>query len=330
MASGDATPAATATGDSAAAAAAAASTVLHSVAQLPERYRGVLLDQFGVLHDGETPYPGAIEAVAALAARGCRLLIISNSSRRSAGALGNLARMGFPAEAFAGVVTSGEVTHRHLRDRPGPWWQQAVGRRCLHFTWAARGAISLEGLGLEVTQDPQQAEFILAHGTEALGVGADGSSVQPCSLGAMRALLGRCAACGGLPMIVANPDVVTVSGSELRTMPGTLARHYKQLGGEVVLMGKPAAVIYEAALAMLDLPADQVVAIGDSLEHDIGGAQAAGVASVFVLGGIHAGDVALQQQAGSPSGYTFCGERLAAACESHDVAAPEFVLPYFR
>ena len=172
-----------------------------------------------------------------------------------------------PPAARSAPWCAGEVTHRHLRDRPGPWWQQAVGRRCLHFTWAARGAISLEGLGLEVTQDPQQvrfadvgsghsrhalptgegqrassadatsvllpcyltlsrlfpacppalqAEFILAHGTEALGVGADGSSVQPCSLGAMRALLGRCAACGGLPMIVANPDVVTVSGSELR------------------------------------------------------------------------------------------------------------------
>lgn len=36
-----------------------------------------------------------------------------------------------------------------LRDRPAPLWQ-GLGRRCLHFTWGARGAISLEGLGLEV------------------------------------------------------------------------------------------------------------------------------------------------------------------------------------
>lgn len=56
--------------------------VLQSVQQLPDRYTGALLDQFGVLHDGEKPYPGAIEAVAQLAARGMKLLIISNSSRR--------------------------------------------------------------------------------------------------------------------------------------------------------------------------------------------------------------------------------------------------------
>lgn len=62
--------------------AAAPPRVLHSIDQLPESFRGVLLDQFGVLHDGEKPYPGAIEAVSLLAGRGVKLLIISNSSRR--------------------------------------------------------------------------------------------------------------------------------------------------------------------------------------------------------------------------------------------------------
>lgn len=122
--------------------------------------------------------------------------------------------MGFDTSAFCGVVTSGEVTHRHIADRPDAWWQ-GLGHRCLHFTWGQRGAISLEGLGLEVTTDPQQAEFILAHGTEALGTSTDGSAAQPCSVDGMRALLDA-AAPRRLPMIVANPDVVTVSGSELR------------------------------------------------------------------------------------------------------------------
>ncbi|PRW61092.1 Haloacid dehalogenase-like hydrolase superfamily isoform 1 [Chlorella sorokiniana] len=320
---------------------AQAAVALGSLQQLPDTYRGALLDQFGVLHDGEKPYPGAIDAVSQLAERGMRLMIISNSSRRSAGALRNLERMGFDVSAFCGVVTSGEVTHRHLSERPDAWWQ-GLGRRCLHFTWGQRGAISLEGLGLEVTADPQQAEFVLAHGTEAVGSSTDGSAAQPCSLDGMRALLEQCAP-RRLPLVVANPDVVTVAGSELRPMPGTLARHYSSLGGEVVLMGKPAPVIYREALAQLQLPAEQVVAIGDSLEHDIGGAQAAGVASVFVLGGIHAEDVQLaaaqadsqqQQQQGpdgtaAAGGYAWSQEQLAAVCAEYG-AAPTFVLPYFR
>lgn len=44
--------------------------------------QAILLDQFGVLHDGRKPYPGAIEAVTALADSGRSVLIISNSSRR--------------------------------------------------------------------------------------------------------------------------------------------------------------------------------------------------------------------------------------------------------
>jgi hypothetical protein len=43
--------------------------------------QGVLLDQFGVLHDGRMAYPGAVEAVERLHSQGMQLLIISNSSR---------------------------------------------------------------------------------------------------------------------------------------------------------------------------------------------------------------------------------------------------------
>ena len=46
--------------------------------------QGVLLDQYGVLHDGKKAYPGAIAAVEALAAAGRKLLVLSNSSRREA------------------------------------------------------------------------------------------------------------------------------------------------------------------------------------------------------------------------------------------------------
>ncbi len=46
--------------------------------------QGVLLDQFGVLHDGKKPYPGAIAAVQHMAEHGLKLFILSNSSRRNA------------------------------------------------------------------------------------------------------------------------------------------------------------------------------------------------------------------------------------------------------
>lgn len=96
---------------------------------------------------------------------------------------------------------------------------------------------------LQVTQDPAAADFILAHGTEALGAPTLPSDTvaqpaTPCSLAEMEGLMQQCADRArsegrSIPMIVANPDVVTVHGAELRTMPGTLARMYRQMGGEV-------------------------------------------------------------------------------------------------
>lgn len=59
-----------------------ASTPPLTLSEIPERYDALLLDQFGVLHDGTTPYENAIAAVEYLHSRGVQMLIISNSSRR--------------------------------------------------------------------------------------------------------------------------------------------------------------------------------------------------------------------------------------------------------
>jgi ribonucleotide monophosphatase NagD (HAD superfamily) len=67
--------------------------------------QGVLLDQFGVLHDGKVAFPEAIQAVKELAAASKKVFILSNSSRRSATALQKISSLGFPADCFAGVPT---------------------------------------------------------------------------------------------------------------------------------------------------------------------------------------------------------------------------------
>ena len=139
--------------------------------------QGILLDQFGVLHNGKEAYPDAIAAVAKLAKSGRKVVILSNSSRRecllsrdpegcgaqqtcltvwlhcvagSSSTLPKLAKMGFPADCFSGAVTSGDITFHNLSLRPDGWWQ-SLGRRCLHITWGERGPVSVKGLNLEVS-----------------------------------------------------------------------------------------------------------------------------------------------------------------------------------
>lgn len=109
----------------------------------------------------------------------------------------------------AGGITSGEVTHQFLKKRPTQSWDR-LGTRCLHFTWGSRGAVDISSLGLSAVAPPAECEFILAHGTEGLGT-AEGD-VQLKSTEELQELMAECAALGGRPMVVANPDFVTVSG----------------------------------------------------------------------------------------------------------------------
>ena len=137
----------------------------------------MLLDQFGVLHDGKHAYAGAVDAVSGLAKAGLSIIVLSNSSRSASALLCSghadrrwlystspmqwlhvagsdavipkLGKMGFAQSDFAGAITSGEVAHRSLQSRQGDFWEQ-LGKRCIHLTWGARGQVTLSGLDLEV------------------------------------------------------------------------------------------------------------------------------------------------------------------------------------
>lgn len=247
------------------------------------------------------------------------MVIISNSSRRASTTMEKMKNLGFDPSLFVGAITSGELTYQHLQRRDDAWFA-SLGRSCIHMTWNDQGAISLEGLGLEVVEDVDKAEFVLAHGTEALGLSS--GAVLPVKLEGLNKILEQCAA-KRIPMVVANPDFVTVEARALRVMPGTLATTYEKLGGEVKWMGKPGEIIYISAMAMAGVDASDCIAVGDSLHHDIKGANVAGIQSAFITGGIHATELGLDkfgEVADQPS--------VQALALKYD-AYPSYVLPSF-
>jgi hypothetical protein len=74
-----------------------------------------------------------------------------------------------------------------------------------------------------VVSTVDDADFILAHGTEALGLPSGGSQLM--DLEGLEQILELCAKrIKSIPMVVANPDYVTVEARDLRVMPGI--NHY--------------------------------------------------------------------------------------------------------
>lgn len=244
--------------------------------QIADRFDHVLLDQWGTLHAGKAVFPEARACVGALRAAGKRVLILSNSGRRSQDNAERLAALGLPEGEHDGVLTSGEVVWHGLCDRSAPPFD-ALGR---HALLIARGnALSmLEGLDVVAVTNPRRADFIWL-------AGLDDDSANP---DAWRADLEQFAA-RGLPMLCANPDVAMFTPRGLLAAPGALAQLYADLGGQVHYVGKPHPAIFAAARRHLGSPEpERVLVIGDSLDHDIEGGRRAGMLTALVTSGVHA------------------------------------------
>jgi HAD superfamily hydrolase (TIGR01459 family) len=234
-----------------------------------------LVDQYGVLHDGVTPYPGAVEALAEIASRGRKIIVVTNSGKGAAANLARLGALGFSGSRLDAVVSSGEVA------------LQAVKNGTLGPTFAAGAAACVIGrAGDNYTFSPDDFKLVTRPQDAAFLVFA-GSDAPRTSLDAYRRDL-RSAANAGVPAICANPDIAMIRDGELMPAPGAIARIYEDLGGAVEYVGKPHPLIFTHAMAAAALDTGaRVVMVGDSPEHDVAGARAMGLSSLLVRTGIH-------------------------------------------
>ena len=250
---------------------------LTGLAPLSGRYDGFIVDLWGVVHDGLTPYEGAIGCLQRLRDAGKRVALLSNAPRRIASVQQGLREMGVADTLYDAILTSGETTRTALLARTDPWIA-ALGRRVLHLG-SAKDRDVLEDVDLELVDDPALADFVLNTGADdTLGETAPEPYLP---------LLRFCAS-QGLPMLCANPDLEIVRGGARIICAGLLARFYAHYGGVVRQFGKPYGEVYDAVCTMLDQPRGRILAVGDALATDIAGAAAAGIESCWVLGGIHA------------------------------------------
>ncbi|MEM9248901.1 MAG: TIGR01459 family HAD-type hydrolase [Pseudomonadota bacterium] len=246
--------------------------LLDTLSAVAPDYDAVVLDQWGVLHDGSTPYPRAIAALEGMLRGGVRLAVLSNSGKRAAPNADRIAAMGFAPELFETVMTSGEAL----------WQDIAAGRqsasRLLPIERAAGDAAAwAKGLDVVLVDDVSNADAILL-------MGLPDKAAPDAFAPRLAAALER-----DLPVYCTNPDRASPrAGGVTVVSPGALAHDYAARGGRVLFYGKPHLPVFRAVEAALGVAPARLLMVGDSLEHDIAGAEAAGWASAFVRGGLHA------------------------------------------
>ena len=235
---------------------------------LPERYRLILCDIWGVVHDGVDLYPGSAERLCAWRGEGRTIILITNAPRTAEAVATQLNRIGLPRDCWDGIETSGEAGIAGLLALEEP-----VG-----FLGTRSDRAILEERG--VTIESADFRHLACVGLdEARPATAD--YVEELQELAVRDVVLHCL----------NPDRVVLRGGVSEPCAGALADIYIAMGGEVVWYGKPHRTIYEHALKLGGNPPTRaVLAIGDSLQTDILGAARMGIDAIFVSGGIHGGE----------------------------------------
>jgi HAD superfamily hydrolase (TIGR01459 family) len=261
-----------------------------TLAELADRFDVFLLDQFGVLLDGTGAYEKAPDALATLANRGKKIGIISNSGKRAAPNAARLEQKGFDLKNICTLISSGEAAHAILSGLIGTgligagwigagWIGERLQRNAKVLILSRDNDLScIEGLDLVPIDVPEQADLILISGSkgDVMTLSDYAETLKP-------------AAARQIPALCTNPDMTMLTEQGTAFGAGSIARLYRELGGEVDAIGKPHPLIYQVAADRLGIsdPA-RVLCVGDSPAHDIRGGHAAGYSTALVRTGIHA------------------------------------------
>jgi phospholysine phosphohistidine inorganic pyrophosphate phosphatase len=226
----------------------------------------LLFDLDGVIYNEDTPIPGAAESVAWARARNIPHLFITNTTSRSRAAIvEKLRRFGIETKV-SHILTPCVAAADWLRSNPtGPVALFVREAACPEF----------EGLPLTAPDAETGASYVVAGD---LGEGWDYKTLNrafrllhhqnDCKLIAL-----------GMTRYWQRAD-----GLCLDAAPFVAALEYAT-GRTALVFGKPARAYFHAAAQQLGLDVNQIVMIGDDINADIGGAQAAGMKGVLVQTG---------------------------------------------
>jgi len=236
--------------------------------RLPEGHDGVVLDLDGVVYRGRVAVPGAVEALALLVEAGVRVGYATNNAARPASAVAaHLCELGIPTDAEQ-VVTSAQVAVEVVAQLipagasvlvvGGPGLREAVsdhGFPTVDSALALPAAV-VQGFG------PDTSWRDLAEATYAVSAGAR--------------------------WVATNTDLTVPTERGNAPGNGTLVSAVAAATGKQPLVaGKPNPALLLAAARRLG--ARRALVVGDRLDTDIAGANAAGLSSVLVLSGVTVG-----------------------------------------
>ena len=251
-------------------------TDISGLGQIADNYDALLVDIWGVIHNGREAFDDAVVALERFKAERGPVILISNSPRPSVAIPAQFDEIGVPHSFYDAIVTSGDATIDELARRaPGPAFKLGPERDDGLYT----------GLDLNFVE-LKDAKFI-----SCTGLFDDENETPEDYQDLLADALAR-----QLPLICANPDMRVKRGDKLIYCGGALAKKYEDMGGQTIYAGKPHKAIYRLSRAWLteiagyEIDAARILAIGDNIQTDLVGAQNENYDCLFVASGVYDGN----------------------------------------
>jgi HAD superfamily hydrolase (TIGR01459 family) len=248
------------------------------ISDISDSYMGFIIDQWGVLHNGEKPYDGVVECLKELKARNKFIIVLSNSGKRAEENKERLKKIGIGPSLYDVILTSGEMTWQGLKNQDHGFFK-GLGKKCYLISRGGDRSI-VNDLDIEVVDDIKDANFLIISGSDAPEKSLE--DYEPVLKAAVRKRM---------TALCANPDSHGIMGPDYIMGPGTLARRYTDFGGVVHYIGKPHQPIFQECVRILqkkEIYPGHTIVIGDTMAHDILGGTLVNIDTCLVRSGLHA------------------------------------------
>ena len=281
--------------------------IIESVQALLAAFDGFLIDQWGVIHDGNAVYPGVAHALETLRRSGKKSIILTNSSKSEAV---NRARLqhtfSVSQDSYSHLVSSTDVLMEFLL---GGNESEGVSGAAFVVADGSDGLIT-ERCGLAVSDTVADAEYVLLLSAAA---GQDREKQMD--------WIGE-AAGRGLPLFCPSADESSVTASGVVDGLASIVRAYEAAGGRVRNFGKPAPQVYRRCGQLLgEMDPERVLAVGDQWRTDVLGAKGHGYKALLVATG------ATERQFGTTDLHAL---RSIFLSSYEATQRPDFVMSSFR
>lgn len=238
--------------------------------------RGILSDIDGVLHVSMQPLPGAVETLAWLEREGYSICLITNTTTQSRRSLcKRLQDIGLPVR-LEQMVTAPVATAGYIR-------QYLPGKAC----WLLSKG--------DTAEDFEEIELVDALKGAHADVVIIGGAEELLTYEAMNTAFRLVS--DGAALLAMHTNLYWRTANGLQLDSGAYIRALEiATGKEALVMGKPEKALFEQALRVIDLAADEAIMLGDDIENDVAGGQRAGLRSLLVCTGKHKADSPLLEK----------------------------------